>query len=298
MDSYTINNIAVYRNLDWKLSNEFLYLTEIPTIFEPFVIHPNYYSFGIINKGSMTLQIDNDVHIITPTSFMIYRPEQTLKIIEIESGTEGAFILFTRRFIQDFHPILDAFFTNTFLHNHFGSHIIMVFEDHQHLSILFSKIFDVLSAIYTERWETSARNLIITLINETDIILKKYQGSVLSISTKENLIISKFKSLAKEHFSTQKPITFYSDQLNISISRLYKIFKKQNLMPPSSYLNELLLQEAKFLLANSENNVGEIAARLSFSDIHTFSRFFKKHTTFSPTAFRLNEIKWTEKDKN
>jgi len=297
MDTYTINNIVLYRKIDWKLSNDFFYLTQIPTTFEPFTIHPNYYSFGIINQGSMKIEIDDQLHDITHTSFMIYRPEQTLKIVTIEPDTEGAFILFTRRFIQNFQPSLDAFFTNTFLHQYFDSHFMINRKDHHHLSIIFKKIFDVLSSIYTDRWEISARSLILTLINETDIILKKYKSSAIPISAKENLTLNKFKVLAKENFSNQFPITFYADQLNVSVSQLYKIFRKQDQKPPSFYLNELLLQESKFLISNSEYNISEIARQLSFGDIHTFSRYFKKHTGLSPSAFRLAEISWIEKDK-
>lgn len=288
MDTYTINNIVLYRKIEWKLSNDFFYLTEIPAIFEPFTMYPDYYSYGILTKGSMDIEIDNCLHHITPTSFMIYRPEQTLKIIKIEPETKGAFILFTRRFIQDFQPSLDTFFANTFLNKYFGSHVSMQQEDHHQLSIMFDKIFDILSSIYTERWELSAKNLITTLINETDIILKKYKSPSLPLSTKEVSIINKFKLLAKKNFIVERQVGFYAKKLNVSNSHLYKIFSKHSQQTPASYLNDLLLQEAKFLLSNSENNISEIAYKLSFSDIYSFSKYFKKHTQFSPTLFRTN----------
>ncbi|MNY30960.1 HTH-type transcriptional activator RhaS [compost metagenome] len=159
-------------------------------------------------------------------------------------------------------------------------------EDHEHLTIIFKKIFDVLSSIYTDRWEMTARNLIIALINETDSILNKYSNSLLSFSKGERSIINKFKSLAKDNFAQQKPISFYIKKLNVSASQFYKIFKNENEKSPSSYLNNLLLSEAKFLLSNSELNIGEIAFKLAFSDIYAFSKYFKKHTTHSPSAFR------------
>ncbi|PUV23998.1 AraC family transcriptional regulator [Sphingobacterium athyrii] len=297
MDIYTINNIVLYRKLDWTLSDDFFYLTHIPTAFEPFTIHPNYYSFGIIHQGSMKIEIDSQQYNIVPGSFLIYRPEQTLKIVEIEVETEGAFILFTRRFIQNFQPSFDAFFTKTFLHKNFDSHFMIDKNDHDQLSTMFGKIFDVLSSIYTDRWEISARSVIYALINETDLILKKYKNFLNPTSKKESLVINKFKLLAKENFSNRLPITFYVDKLNLSASQLYKIFKRKGHISPSSYLNELLLQEAKFLLSDSENNIGEIADKLSFSDIHTFSTYFKKQTGLSPSAFRSREFDRTQKDK-
>ncbi|HTN45783.1 MAG TPA: helix-turn-helix transcriptional regulator [Flavipsychrobacter sp.] len=286
MDKYTINNIVLYRKLDWKLSQDFFYLTDIPEVFEPFAMYPNFYSYGILTKGFMKIEIDNCLYHITPQSFMIYRPEQTLKIVEIKPGTQGAFILFTRRFIQKFQPAFDTFFSDTFLDKYFGSHITIDQQDHDQLSLMFDKIFDLLSSIYTERWEISANNLISALINETDIILKKYKSAPHAVSIREMSIINEFKALAKEHFITKRQIDFYTGRLHISNSSLYKIFKKYKETTPSSYLNDLLIEEAKFMLVYSENNISEIADQLSFSDIHAFSKYFKKHTSFPPTVYR------------
>lgn len=286
MDNYSINNIVHYRNIDWKLSNDFFYLTEIPENFEPFIVHPDYYAYGILSKGTMDIEIDDCLQHITSKSFMVYRPEQTVKIVNIESGTKGAFILFTRRFIQDSQSQFDFFFKDSFLNQYFGSHVTVQPKDHRRLSAMFHKIFDILSSIYMERWEISAKNLIKMLINETDLVLKKYRSSLLNFSNREAALINRFKILAREHFITERQVHFYASKLNISYSYFYKMMKKQRQQTPSSYLNDLLLQEAKTLLSHSDDNISEIADKLSFSDVYSFSKFFKTHTKVSPSIFR------------
>lgn len=286
MDNYSINNIAFYRKIDWRLSDDFFYLTDIPVSFEPFVIHPDYYSYGILSAGSIVIEIDNCCHYISTQSFMVYRPEQKFRIISIEPGTKGAFILFTRRFISDSKSFSDCPIVDSFLNRSFGSHILVKPQDHHSLSVIFHKIFDILSHIGQERWETSAKNLVKALINETDLLLRNYKPTVHEFYNKETNIIIRFKKLAKDNFMTQRRIDFYADKLNISKSHLFKIMKRQNQQTPSSYLNALVIDEAKILLLHSESTVGEIAEKLSFSNIYSFSKFFKSHTTVSPLQFR------------
>jgi len=296
MNNYNISNIVTYRKIDWELSKDFFYLTDIPEIFEPFTIFPDYYSYGILTKGSMDIEIDNRLYHITTDSFMIYRPQETLKIVKIEPETQGAFILFTRRFIQDFQPAFDTFFEYTFLHKHFGSYYSIKPDDHLQLSVIFNKIFDILSSIYSERWEISAKNLITTLINETDSIIKKYTSQSDYSHSNELSVINKFKKLANENFMFERNINFYANKLNISINYLYKVFRNLDQQTPAKYLNGLLLNEAKFLLSHSDYNISEIAYKLSFSDIFSFSRYFKKQTFITPSSFRAENCT-NRKDK-
>jgi AraC family transcriptional regulator, transcriptional activator of pobA len=47
-----------------------------------------------------------------------------------------------------------------------------------------------------------------------------------------------------------------------------------------------ILLEAKRMFAYSDLNINEVAARLSFSDVSYFIRWFKKQTAQTPEDFR------------
>jgi AraC family transcriptional activator of pobA len=54
----------------------------------------------------------------------------------------------------------------------------------------------------------------------------------------------------------------------------------------SDLINERIILEAKrYLLATSEQ-VNQVADHLGYEDVSYFIRFFKKHTGYSPEAFR------------
>jgi AraC-like DNA-binding protein len=52
------------------------------------------------------------------------------------------------------------------------------------------------------------------------------------------------------------------------------------------YRDSIRLLYAKDFLAEESTSVSEAAYKCGFEDVNYFSRFFKKHTGSSPTAYR------------
>lgn len=69
-------------------------------------------------------------------------------------------------------------------------------------------------------------------------------------------------------------------------SQLSLIFREWSGKSPMQYYEELKIKEAKKLLRDGELSVSEIAEKLCYSGIHSFSRAFKTATGFSPTAYK------------
>jgi AraC family transcriptional regulator, transcriptional activator of pobA len=55
---------------------------------------------------------------------------------------------------------------------------------------------------------------------------------------------------------------------------------------PKEIIDNRILLEAKRLLAHTNENVKEIAYTLGFEEPTNFIKYFKKHSTFTPTEFR------------
>jgi AraC-like DNA-binding protein len=69
-------------------------------------------------------------------------------------------------------------------------------------------------------------------------------------------------------------------------SKLSSIFKEKTGQSPMQYFSLLKVEEAKKLLRDESNSVSEIADKLKFSGIHSFTRAFKNATGFSPTSYK------------
>ena len=96
-------------------------------------------------------------------------------------------------------------------------------------------------------------------------------------------LISEKEDLKKKYISLLK---FYADKLLISSKYLSNTVREITNQPPSKFITEALLNNAKILLLNSDNSIKEISNELDFSDQYAFGKFFKKHTGLSPSNFK------------
>lgn len=69
-------------------------------------------------------------------------------------------------------------------------------------------------------------------------------------------------------------------------SYLCRLFKKETGKTLKEYINEMKIEEAKYLLKASPDSIVDISANLGFSSQSYFSTIFKKYTQISPNAYR------------
>lgn len=99
-------------------------------------------------------------------------------------------------------------------------------------------------------------------------------------------ITLRFIELVSRYFKEEKELKFYADKLFISVKYLSNCVRDVTHLPPTRFLSEALVNEAKELLLNTDLPVYGIGEELRFSDQYAFGKFFKKHTGQSPLNFR------------
>jgi len=104
-------------------------------------------------------------------------------------------------------------------------------------------------------------------------------------SRKEEITIQFIDSVYL-NFRSEKNLKFYAGQQNISIKYLSICVKETTGTPPTTFIANALINEAKTLLLSSDKMVSTISDELGFSDQYSFGKFFKKHTDLSPSHYR------------
>lgn len=74
--------------------------------------------------------------------------------------------------------------------------------------------------------------------------------------------------------------------LNVSVSAVKNTFAAFGRGGIIAYFNELKIKEAKKLIRERDLNLTQIAEKLSYDNIHYFSKSFKKHTNMTPTEYK------------
>lgn len=146
---------------------------------------------------------------------------------------------------------------------------------------------------------------LITEIDNTDSysksVVKAYLQLILALCSKiksKDIVVYEeknkhhplmnFKTLLENNFHQERQPSFYAAQMGLSPNNFSKICKQHFLKTPSELIHERVILESKKLIHLSYKSMKEIAAELHFDDENYFSRYFKKHTKITPTAFREN----------
>ena len=98
--------------------------------------------------------------------------------------------------------------------------------------------------------------------------------------------LGEFLELLEKHIASHKQVAQYGEMLNLSPYQLNAITKATLGKTSSELINEHIILESKRYLLATSNQVNQIAYYLGYEDVSYFIRFFKKHTGYSPEAFR------------
>lgn len=106
---------------------------------------------------------------------------------------------------------------------------------------------------------------------------------------KESTLLVRYKKLVAQYFITKRQVADYAALLNITPNHLNKTIKEQAGRTASSFIDEMILMEAKALLRHTELSIAEIAWQLDFSDPSYFNKYFKKNTGLTPLLYRKQQ---------
>ncbi len=101
-----------------------------------------------------------------------------------------------------------------------------------------------------------------------------------------NSKIAVFEVLVEQHFKNKKMPSFYAEQLHITLKHLNRICREILQKTATDFIADRIVLEIKRMLVDKNLSINEIADQMGFEDYSYFSRFFKKKTNSSPTAFR------------
>ncbi|MEO8764117.1 MAG: helix-turn-helix domain-containing protein [Ginsengibacter sp.] len=235
-----------------------------------------------LEKGSGTHEIDFTQYQVSDNSIFILRPGQVHRL-ELKSGSTGFLVEFDTSF---YHP--EGIITYQRLIRA-GNKNFCEFEAGS-----LKKLLGVLSCMFNE-FVSRQEGYIEVIKASLDIFFiefirqSKNPHSILETGnpyTQERL--EDFLQQLEIHIINLKQVSQYADLLNLSTYQLNAITKASVGKSASELISDQIILEAKRYLLATPSQVKDIAAHLGYEDISYFIRFFRKHTGYSPEAFRKN----------
>lgn len=90
----------------------------------------------------------------------------------------------------------------------------------------------------------------------------------------------------EENFRDHMQLSELAEHCDLSSTHIHRLFQRLLRMSPAEYLLALRLQEARRLLATTDEPLSEIALGTGFFDQSHFTKRFRKMTGMTPTQFR------------
>ncbi len=174
-------------------------------------------------------------------------------------------------------------------------------------SILFNDLLSV-SQIQIENQSELFKSLVQLMETELQMVTDDLQAAILQNFLHNFLLLSErelrnqnftkikkgadldyvvlFKDLLEVNYKNQKQVNYFAKQIIISEKRLNQATTKVLGKSPKELIDERVLLEAKRILAHTTESVKEIAYQLGFEEPTNFIKYFKKHSSITPTEFR------------
>lgn len=248
----------------------------------------DYYALCICTSGKINLQIDNHQYHINSNGFLIAAPSTIVQFGETSKDFKMKLLFFDKNFLLK--NISDPFIIekmNIFCN---GSYSIVETCDKNTSQLI--TLLEYLEKKSKEKGKFSEeiiRTIIFNLLLEVAEIINKENYSHSEQEDEKKELYFRFNKLVQENIRQCRTVQFYADHLCISGKYLIEIIKKASGKTPHQVIDDILLKEAYVMLGNSTLTISEVAFILQFNSASAFGRFFKKHTTYSPSEYRNKE---------
>jgi len=115
----------------------------------------------------------------------------------------------------------------------------------------------------------------------------KTQENFEALDVKQTDIVRDFNFLVEQHFKEKHSVSEYASLLNKSPKTLSNLFGKLSDKSPLQVIQNRIMLEVRRMLRYTDQPISEIGYDVGFSDVQSFSRFFKKHQGVSPSEYRV-----------
>ncbi|TZF99553.1 helix-turn-helix transcriptional regulator (plasmid) [Chryseobacterium panacisoli] len=288
--------MVTYENLHDTLSfysidcRQSYYISSGKPIFEfpkaPFRM--DYYALCICTAGEINIDIDRQKYKVDAHSFLMAAPSTIVKFGKTSNDFIMKLLFFDKNFL--IKNISNPFIIEKM--NLFSKGSYSIVKTTSKNSLLLQNLLNDLEKKSKKQGkftEEIIRTIIFHLLLETAEIIDQENSSTPGKEDGKKDLYLKFNKLIRENIRQQRTVQFYADQLHVSNKYLIEIIKKASGKTPHEVIDETLLKEAYVMLGNPDITISEIAFDLLFNSASAFGRFFKKHTTLSPSEYRNKE---------
>lgn len=252
------------------------------------------YSFTLVTKGTLTLQLNAQQLTLQPNTLYTYYPGLPISVIHASDDYQAICLL------ADEHTTIETTAAHHLVHLAYQPlvqlHQPVVELTHDQALQTQQRILELQRYIHADH---PHRNEIVRMLYAVFLLelhhhrLSHQPAPSLHLGRRgEGLprrheeIFTTFMELLPQHFAQHHDIAFYASRLSVSPVYLSRVVREVTSRTVISYVNQMLIMEAAFLLDTTTLTVAQIADRLHFADKASFTKFFSRLKGTTPRKYR------------
>lgn len=244
----------------------------------------DFYNILFITEGRGEHYVDFQSYTYKQGS-MLFISKGQVNAFRLNPEVDGFILLFT-----------DTFLTKNMIHSDVLS-FYRLYNYHLNSPLLdapidirndFSSLIEEINSEYQQQ-DNYAREEVIQLLLKL-LLLKAERLKQHSLDSEKNSewfhTFSLFRHRLKFHLNETRNANDYADMLNCSYKHLNVICKAFTGATAKQFIDDFLILEIKRQLAISNISVKELSYKLGFDEPTNFVKYFKRHTSQSPSRFK------------
>lgn len=244
--------------------------------------YANFFSFIIFENGKATYIINSRCYELKKGAILVLSPKQLVFINSYSADFKAVYVSVEVSMIEkilthsvEYKVLADLLITNQLpISEHISEHQALV-QSTMHLMLKLQQSQSVGVR------ETMQVNLLRSLMGIVSDALQG-NGQMAGICHQE-VIYRQFIALVASHYTQQHSTRFYAERLCVTPVYLARIVRRYSEKTVKDFILSLVYHDAIDMLRYTDAQIGEIAQRLGFPNIETFSKFFKKRNGQPPS---------------
>ncbi len=254
----------------------------------------NYFQFAIGSEVEANITVFNKQVQSLESKIVIFLPGQLIEWKK--TGNWIGYVINVKESFLKFLSESGSKYSYSFLRTEKPCILDITYSQYEELAVVYQKIlmeyahlnkdslmiienFMEILLVYIKRIYESTSSQIETISLSKDFV----SPSIL-------MLANKFKELVLKHYLEEKAVSAYAGKLFVTPQYLNDCVKISFGKTSKEVINDVLLLDAKMMLAQLEVSIKEIADRLNFEDYSHFVKFFKAQTGLSPAKFRKGQV--------
>ena len=250
---------------------------ELPTGDKPFV--SSDYVICIGHRGRIELMYDNVADYSGQHTVGVIFPNHSLRKVSVTDDYLATLIIVEASVLKD--PMLQII---NQMRYRYEPHPNVRLDKHEYKMI--TSVVEGMREI--KRLNLPDRRMLMTRLLDFFLrLLSRYREGKLNESRTDNKVSARFHNSLAQHFHEHRDVGFYAAQACLSTKHFSAIIKQETGHTAAYWIHRQVVVEAKMLLhMRHDLTVQAISDMLGFDEQATFSRYFRRETGLSPSAFR------------